>query len=80
MRTNIHYKRITKDGVEISHRGEHSLIEADTVVIAAGGILQNNLLRKIQQKVEEVHVIGDAKIPRNATDAIREGYETGLSI
>ena len=82
VRTNIHYKRITKDGVEILHRGEHSLIEADTVVIAAGGIPRNRLLRKIQQKVEgvQVYLIGDAKIPRNATAAIREGYETGLSI
>jgi hypothetical protein len=28
--------------------------------------------------VSEVHVIGDADSPRNALEAIREGFEAGL--
>jgi hypothetical protein len=30
--------------------------------------------------VPEMHVIGDAKSPRNALEAIKEGFLTGLKI
>jgi hypothetical protein len=34
----------------------------------------------IRAIVSEVHVIGDARSPRNALEAIKEGFEAGLAI
>jgi len=40
----------------------------------------DDLSGKIQDKVAEVHVIGDAKAPRKAIDAIHEATEIARNI
>lgn len=37
-------------------------------------------LEEAMNLVNEVHLIGDAKVPRNIHDAMHEGYQTGLNI
>ncbi len=72
--------RIRPDGLEIENEEGPGFLEADSIVIAAGSRSENSLADKIRHLVPELHVIGDAKKPRRALDAIREGFLTGLEI
>ena len=71
---------VTPEGLEIDRRGSIDLLAADSIVIAAGSRPENALADKLKGSVPEVLVVGDAKMPRNALEAIREGFEAGLSL
>ena len=72
---------VTEDGLEIeSETGGPDLLPADSIVIAAGSKPQDKLVNKIGVLVPEVYTVGDAKEPRNALEAIREGFLVGLEI
>jgi 2,4-dienoyl-CoA reductase (NADPH2) len=71
---------IKPDGMEIERGNGADFLPADSIVIAAGSLPENGLVREIEKLVREVHTIGDAKEPRKALDAIREGYLVGLKI
>jgi len=71
---------IKPDGMEIEREDGADFLPADSIVIAAGAAPENGLVGKIEKLVPEVHTIGDAKEPRKALDAIREGYLVGLQI
>jgi 2,4-dienoyl-CoA reductase (NADPH2) len=49
-------------------------------VIAAGSRSDNELVNEIENLVPEVYIIGDAKEPRKALEAISEGFLVGLKI
>lgn len=72
--------RIIPEGVLIAVEHEERLIEADTVVLAAGVSPRTALYEGLKGAVRELHLIGDAKSPRRAYDAIREGFEVGIAI
>ena len=71
---------ITQDGVRTEGKNGPGFITADTVVIAAGSRSENSLAGLSGNVAPEILVIGDAKSPRNALAAIREGFEAGLRI
>jgi 2,4-dienoyl-CoA reductase (NADPH2) len=71
---------ITPESLEIQGKGIGTRIEADTIVLAAGSRAVNGLLRDIEPLALEVHVIGDAKDPRDALTAIQEGFEVGVAL
>jgi len=71
---------ITPESLEIQGKGVGTRIEADTIVLAAGSRAVNGLLRDIEPLALEVHVIGDAKDPRDALTAIQEGFEVGVAL
>jgi 2,4-dienoyl-CoA reductase (NADPH2) len=71
---------IKPDGMEIERGNGVDFLPADSIVIAAGSLPENGLVSEIEKLVREVHTIGDAKEPRKALDAIREGYLVGLKI
>jgi len=52
----------------------------DTVVLALGAKPLDELSQRIIGKVAEVYVIGDAKEPRKALQAIAEGAEIARTI
>jgi 2,4-dienoyl-CoA reductase (NADPH2) len=78
--TEAEVTAITESGVEIQKEGEKQEIEADTVVIASGTIPENKLYDELQGKVPELYIIGDAKEPRRALDAIHEAAALALKI
>lgn len=53
---------------------------ADTVVLALGSESVNDLVPQIQNKVAEVYVIGDARLPRRIMEATYEGLVSAVSI
>ena len=71
---------ITPEGVEIEKGEKRDLLPADSVVIAAGAKPENLLVDEMVDLVPEIYSIGDAKAPRNALEAIKEGFLTGLKI
>ena len=71
---------ITPEGLEIEEEQGPGVLAADSVVIAAGSRSENKLADDIKELVPDLYIVGDAKAPRNALDAIREGFLTGLKI
>jgi 2,4-dienoyl-CoA reductase (NADPH2) len=78
--TKARAKEITDRGVVIEREGREELIPGDTVVLATGAKGFNNLYDQIKGRVKEIHVIGDAKNPRKALEAVAEGLEVGRII
>ena len=71
---------ITSDGLEVEREDGSGFLQADSIVIAAGATPQNSLAKEIKALISEIYTIGDAKEPRDALNAIREGYLLGLQI
>jgi 2,4-dienoyl-CoA reductase (NADPH2) len=64
---------VEKDGETIS-------LPARTVILAVGVAPVHDLYEEIKDQYQEVYLIGDAKRPRKALEAVREGLEVGLKI
>ncbi len=81
MLTEVSYKAITPEGVVIEHKGEEKCLSADTVIVAAGAIANNELYQALQGRLP-VHLIGGAKEAGelDAKRAILEGTLIGRSI
>lgn len=79
--TSASVKRFVKDGVILERNGkEKTLSGFDTIVLATGIAPVNKFASKIRGRVKEMYVIGDAKQPRKALDAIAEAAEIGRKI
>ncbi|MEJ5378155.1 MAG: FAD-dependent oxidoreductase [bacterium] len=78
--TGARAKEIHEDGVVVVRGEKEEKIPCDSVVLAMGSTAQEDLSQRLVGIVPEIHVIGDAKGPRKALDAIWEGYEVGRSI
>ena len=71
---------IGPEGVKIEIEEGDDFLPADSVVIATGAESENSLSREIGDLVPEIYTIGDAGEPRDALEAIKEGFITGLKI
>jgi 2,4-dienoyl-CoA reductase (NADPH2) len=71
---------ITEEGLNIETEEGPDFLPADTVVLAVGSASENGLATEIEKLVPEVHIVGDAKSPRNALAAIEEGLRIGLKL
>ncbi len=69
-------KKAIIDGVN----GEITIGEFDTVVAAMGATPENSFERELRSTELDVHVIGDAKEPRNIVQAVSDGFELGKMI
>ena len=74
-------KEILDDGVVFTRNGkEESMRGVSSVILAMGAKSVDDLSKAIKGKVAEVYVIGDAKEPRKAIDAIHEAAEIARKI
>lgn len=64
-------------GIAIERDGKTSHIATDTVVLALGMTSDNSLAKKLEGRTD-VKVVGDSRDPRNALEAIREGFLAGV--
>jgi len=79
--TSAKVKEILDDGVVFTRNGkEESIRGVSSIILAMGAKSVSDLSEKIKGKVAEVHVIGDAKEPRKALEAIAEGAEIARKI
>ncbi len=78
--TNTKAKEITAAGVVVERGGEENFLPADTVVIAAGSKSVSRLYEELKGRIEELYLIGDARSPRKALEAVAEGFQAGRTI
>jgi 2,4-dienoyl-CoA reductase (NADPH2) len=71
---------LTDQGVEVEKEGEIALVPADSIVIATGSEPVNALARELEGLVADINVVGDAKTPGNALEAIYAGFMAGLEV
>ena len=70
---------VSDAGLKIQKDTRKEVLPADSIVMATGS-KPENALASIESLAPEVYMIGDAKNPRNALEAIREGFMVGMSI
>jgi pyruvate/2-oxoglutarate dehydrogenase complex dihydrolipoamide dehydrogenase (E3) component len=79
--TQARVTEILEDGVIYLHNEtERALRGFDTIVLATGTRQNNLLMEEIKGKSIPTFIIGDAKDPRKAVEAITEGAEIGCKI
>ena len=79
--TSATVKEVLEDGVVIERDGREETINGmDFIVLACGAKSVDTLSEALKGKVPEVYVIGDAKQPRKALEAIAEAAEIARQI
>lgn len=75
-------KRITDQGVVISRRGEETLLEADTVLIAAGLKPNPKLYETLKEKklAPEIYMVGTPELASHAIHTVKEAFKLALQI
>jgi 2,4-dienoyl-CoA reductase-like NADH-dependent reductase (Old Yellow Enzyme family)/thioredoxin reductase len=78
--TGVEYQEIRDASVVIkTATGEKKIIEADTVVLAAGAVPNTELRDALKGKVAQVLSVGDCVEPRSIMEAVEEGFRAGLN-
>jgi len=79
--TGVSCREISDKGLAISDQaGEKQVLEADTVVLAAGSLPDDCLYEALRPKVMELYQVGDCVRPRDLMEAMREGYRAGFQV
>ena len=79
--TSATVKEITDDGVVVAKDGREERVEGmDHIILACGTKSVDHLWEDIEGTVSEIYVVGDAKRPRRALEAIAEGATVGRAI
>jgi 2-enoate reductase len=79
---NIQFKEITDQGVTVIHPdGREQLVEADSVVVAAGYLPNDGLFKTLAGKTwDPPYLIGDCAKPGGIYDAIHDGARVGRTV
>lgn len=80
VKINAIAREICDGGVMVEQDGKEILIECDSVVLAAGVRPVDDIVEKLRSVVDSVMVIGDAKQPRKAYEAIKEGFDAARTL
>jgi 2,4-dienoyl-CoA reductase-like NADH-dependent reductase (Old Yellow Enzyme family)/thioredoxin reductase len=91
MLTGVQYQQAVDDGVRVHVRGGiTSMAEiaadamknfpADTIVLAAGSVPNNELRAALDGTGVEIKVVGDCVEPRSILEAIKEGWRAAMEI
>jgi pyruvate/2-oxoglutarate dehydrogenase complex dihydrolipoamide dehydrogenase (E3) component len=79
--TEAFVDRCIEDGVVCKIGGNELVLDGfDTIVLALGAKSVTGLIAELKDTALELYVIGDAREPRQAIDAIEEGAKVALSI
>jgi len=67
--------------IVVLQEGKERLLNGfDAIVLALGARSNDTLVEDLRRIIPEIHVIGDARKPRKALEAIAEGFEIGIRI
>jgi len=80
MRTATRALEITESSLKLDTGSGVEEIPADTVVLAAGAKAYNPLQEVLEKKGIALRVVGDARGPAKAFDAVHQGFAAGRSI
>lgn len=78
----VTYKSINDDGLTIEVNGEEKTLDVDNVIICAGQEPERSLYQSLQDKGQNVHLIGGANVAAelDAKRAIRQAAELAMTI
>ena len=75
------YQEVTDEGlVIVDGQGKRRTLQADTIVLAAGAVPDDQLAKAMGNMVREVHLAGDCAGPRRILNAIHEGARVGRQV
>jgi NADPH-dependent 2,4-dienoyl-CoA reductase/sulfur reductase-like enzyme len=77
---NTCVKKITQNKLIVERFGKEEVIGMDNFVLCLGYKSNNKLIHELKGKVSELYSIGDCVEPREAFEAIHEGYQLALRI
>jgi 2,4-dienoyl-CoA reductase-like NADH-dependent reductase (Old Yellow Enzyme family)/thioredoxin reductase len=78
---NTEIVEVLEDGARANSQGQRIELRGyDTLIAAFGVEPERGLAERIDGLVSEVHVIGDAKEPRKAVDAVRDAEELAAGV
>lgn len=80
MIANAKVENITENDVVFTLGDQTRSIPCDTVVIGTGVRANKKLYEELKGKVDDLRLIGDAKRPRKAIEAVHEGFKAALRI
>jgi 2,4-dienoyl-CoA reductase-like NADH-dependent reductase (Old Yellow Enzyme family)/thioredoxin reductase len=83
IRVNTSVERIREGRVTLQSQGTTEEVDnIDMVVLCLGAASDNRLADELKRdnRLPEIHTIGDCSLPRKMTEAIYEGYVTALHI
>jgi len=72
--------RIKPEGVVYLFGEKEEVIQAESIVLALGSRQEGQLSEDLKDKVSEIYLVGDAKEPRKALDAVHEGFRAGWNL
>jgi len=78
--TNQECNEITTDGIRVKNGESEDLIEADSVIIAAGMVSNTDLVEELRDSVKNFFPVGDCVSPQNIMEALQGGYYAALDI
>ncbi len=74
-------KEFNAKGLVVSDKeGIDRILKADTIVLALGAKPKNKLAGILENKINELYIVGDCVSPRKIGDALHEGYVAGWQI
>jgi 2,4-dienoyl-CoA reductase (NADPH2) len=73
--------KVAADGVHVvDGKGENRIVAADTVIAASPRIASRALMQDFEWMIDELHICGDAVLPRGLGQSIHDGYRLGCRI
>ncbi len=78
--TSSRVNEITKKGVVVNTKDGDISIEADTIIFSVGYNSNNILYSQLEDVVDDIYLLGDAKNVRNIMYAIWDAYEVARNI
>jgi pyruvate/2-oxoglutarate dehydrogenase complex dihydrolipoamide dehydrogenase (E3) component len=80
-RTSLKCVEITSSSIKVADgKGKEQIIEADTVVLAAGMLSNTDTVEQLRGCVSNFYPIGDCVKPQKIREAMQGGYFTALDI
>jgi 2,4-dienoyl-CoA reductase-like NADH-dependent reductase (Old Yellow Enzyme family)/thioredoxin reductase len=79
--TSVKYEGFDENGPIVrTANGELRTLQADSYVLAAGARSNSDIVPSLRERLDGVHVIGDALEPRRIRHAMYEGFEVGRQL
>ena len=78
----VQYDKIDDSGLHYTRAGEQHILEVDNVVICAGQLSNNQMLKPLEEMGKEVHLIGgaDLALELDAKHAINQGSRLAAKV
>jgi 2,4-dienoyl-CoA reductase (NADPH2) len=79
--TGARMLKVAADGVHlVDGKGEKRVVGADAVIAASPRVSNHGLMNDLEWMIDELHVCGDAVLPRGLGSSIHDGYRLGCRI